>query len=304
MKIRIRLLVSLLVFLMIPISVTQVFGQESNSGDVSKSSRTPSCQRLSYGADSLQFGDLRLPEGVGPHPVAIVIHGGCWLSHMASLEHLSPLSDSLTIEGIATWNVEYNRIGDPNGGWPGTFTDLASAVDFLNEISEDNNLDLGNVIVVGHSAGGHLALWVASRHKLTPESKIYSGDPLPIQGVVALAPAVDLERTVGPDYEVCGDSVVTKLLGGLPGQVPKNYDDTSPLRLLPIGVTQRLLVGELDIPIIIEHTAVYTDSAQKLNEDIRLDTLVGADHQTIAVPGSIAWPKVLSAVKSLLKNSE
>jgi acetyl esterase/lipase len=305
MDTRITLSIILIVLLATTaLSITQAYGQEPTSGHVGEFSRTPACQRLFYGTDSLQFGDLRLPEGVGPHPVAIIIHGGCWLSHIASLEHLSPMSDSLRMEGIATWNVEYNRIGNPSGGWPGTFIDVATATDFLREISEDNHLDLGNAIVVGHSAGAHLALWVASRHKLKPESKIYSDDPLPVQGVVALAPAVDLERTIESDYEVCGDSVVMKLLGGLPDQVPGNYDDASPLRLLPIGVTQRLLVGEYDIPTILEQTAVYSDSAQKLNENIRLDTLESVDHQAIADPGSIAWPEVRSTIKSLLKNSE
>jgi pimeloyl-ACP methyl ester carboxylesterase len=145
-----------------------------------------------------------------------------------------------------------------------------------------------------------LALWAAARQKVSPKSDIYGADPIALRGVVALAPPVDLERSIGPAYEVCKDSVITKLLGGLPDQVPLNYDNASPISLLPTGVPQRLIVGEYDIPVILEHTAVYFDSALTLNEDIRLDTIKQVGHNGIADPCSIAWPTVRAAIKSLL----
>ena len=113
-----------------------------------------------------------------------------------------------------------------------------------------------------------------------------------------------MDNTVGPVYDYCRDSVVTKLLGGLPDEVPENYNNASPLRMLPIGVPQRLMVGDLDIPLLIEHLSVYADSAAKLNEDIRLDTIQHAWHNELAVPGSIAWLKVRAAIKSLLELSK
>lgn len=298
-----HLIISIVMLAIIGLTITQACGQEPTIGDIYKLPCRPADQRLFYGSDSLQFGDLRLPDGPGPHPVAMIIHGGCWLSSV-SLEYTSPLADALRNEGIATWNVEYNRVGDPNGGWPGTFTDLAVATDFLREISEGNHLDLDNVIVVGHSAGAHLALWVASRHKVTPESEIYRSDPQPIRGVVALASPVDMERSVGPVYEYCRDSVITKLIGGLPDEVPENYDNTSPIKLLPIGVPQRLMVGELDIPLLLGQMSAYSDSALKLNEDIQLDTIEHVWHNELAIPGSIAWLKVRATIKSLLEFSE
>jgi len=259
---------------------------------------------LHYGNDSLQFGDLRIPAGEGLHPVAIIVHGGCYLSYAASLDYIGPMADSLCKEGIATWNIEYNRVDHPNGGWPGTFTDIAKAIDYLRNISEANNLNLDNVIIVGHSAGAHLALWAAARSKISPESDIYEANPLPLRGVVALAPPVDLERSIGPAYEVCKDSVITKLLGGLPDRVPKNYKSASPIELLPIGIPQRLFVGEYDIPVIMEHTAVYYDSALILNEDIELDTIKEVGHNGISDPGSLAWPKVRAAIRELLNESD
>jgi acetyl esterase/lipase len=303
MHLRIRYFVSLSVFLIISIIYVQTLGQEPTISDVYKLPSRPADQRLFYGSDSLQFGDLRLPDEPGPHPVAIIIHGGCWMS-FASLKYTSPLADALRNEGIATWNVEYNRVGNPNGGWPGTFTDLAKGTDFLRQLSDDYPLDLSNVIVIGHSAGAHLALWVASRHKITPGSEIYSNDPLPVRGVVALASPTDMERSIGPVYEYCRDSVITKLIGGLPDEVPENYDNTSPISLLPIGVPQRLMVGELDIPLLLGQMSAYSDSALKLNEDIQLDTIEHVWHNELAIPGSISWLKVRATIKSLLKLSE
>jgi acetyl esterase/lipase len=284
-------------------NITSADGQEPSILDVYKLPSRPADHRLFYGADSLQFGDLRLPDNPGPHPVAIIIHGGCWLPG-PDLKYTAALSDALRNEGIATWNVEYNRVGHPNGGWPGTFSDIASATDYVREIAEEFNLDLNRVVVVGHSAGGHLALWVAARHKITPESEIYRENPLPVVGVVALAAPVDMDNTVGPVYEYCRDSVVTKLLGGLPDEVPENYNNASPLRMLPIGVPRRLMVGDLDIPLLLEHLSVYSDSAAKLNEDIKLDTIQHVWHNELAVPGSIAWLRVRAAIKSLLQLPE
>ena len=286
--------------IIVTISAVPSWGQELSISDIYRLPHRPADHRIFYGSDSLQYADLRLPSGSGPFPVAIIIHGGCWLASVATLEFTAPLSDALRNEGIVTWNVEYSRVGDPNGGWPGTFKDLALATDHLRQIDADYNLDLDRVIVIGHSAGGHLALWIASRHKISPESDIYRENPLKMTGVVNLAGPVDMGKIVGLVYDYCGDSVITKLLGGLPEEVSDNYDNASPIELLPVGVPQRLIVGEHDIPILLEHLAVYTDSAIILNEDIHLDTVKNVWHNELAVPGSIAWLKVRATIKSLL----
>ena len=126
--------------------------------------------RVAYGPDSLQFGELRLPSGHGPNPVAVVIHGGCWLS-MADLHVMDRFSEALTDAGVATWNIEYRPVDNPGGGWPGTFTDVGLAVDHVRDLAREYSLDLTRVMVVGHSAGGHLALWAAARHRLPEDSR-------------------------------------------------------------------------------------------------------------------------------------
>src|SRR5258708_5269307 len=154
--------------------------------------------RVSYGKDPLQFADLRVPSGKGPFPVVMVIHGGCWLAEY-DLAYIGRLSAALTEKGIATWTVEYRRVGNPGGGAPGTFEDIASAAAHLRVLAKEYPLDLKRVVAVGHSAGGHLALWLASS--------------FPLRGVVSLAGVTDLR--VAAEQHVCGDAV-PRLLGVSP----------------------------------------------------------------------------------------
>jgi len=134
-------------------------------------SRAPQL-REAYGADSLQFGELRLPRmGLGPFPVAVVIHGGCWTKGFATLRNTAAVASALADEGIATWNVEYRQMGDPGAGWPNSFLDVGAAVDHLRALAKAWPLDLTRVVVLGHSAGAHLALWAAARPRL-PRSSI------------------------------------------------------------------------------------------------------------------------------------
>ncbi|HEX7064752.1 MAG TPA: alpha/beta hydrolase [Bacillales bacterium] len=148
--------------------------------------------RISYGDNENQFGDLRLPEGEGPYPVAIVIHGGFWRARF-SLGIMARFCEELTNGGLATWNIEYRRVGQEGGGWPGTLRDAAQATDYLRRIGSDYMLDLNRVVTIGHSAGGHLALWLGGRHQLPATSPFYSGNPLPLKGAVSLAGVNDLE---------------------------------------------------------------------------------------------------------------
>jgi hypothetical protein len=160
-------------------------------------------RRLAYGGGPLQFGELRLPDGDGPHPVAIVIHGGCWLAEY-DLGYMSGLADALTDAGIATWSIEYRRVGDDGGGWPGTFQDVADAADFLVEIAPGCNLDLDRVAAVGHSAGGHLALWLAGRKGLSGGDPLRGEAPLPLHGVVARPSR--RPTAVGPRWNRCSEA--------------------------------------------------------------------------------------------------
>lgn len=252
-------------------------------------------QPIAYGTDPSQFGELRLPPGKGPHPVVVVIHGGCWYSEY-DLTHLESLNARLTSLGVATWSLEYRRIGNPGGSWPGTFVDVARGTDHLRTLARSYPLDLKRVIAIGHSAGGQLALWLAARHRLPKSSPLYINNPLPLGGVISLAGITDL-RKYRPN---CGDAV-NKLLGGSPEEVPDRYQQTSPIDLLPLRVEQRLIQGTLDKIVPVAFSKEYDVAARKSGDNVRLAILPNAGHFDLIAPQSSAWPSIESAVHSLLR---
>jgi acetyl esterase/lipase len=265
--------------------------------DIAGLPRPPADQRISYGADPLQFGELRLPPGAGPHPVAVVIHGGCWRSAF-DLEHVASASAALAAAGVATWTLEYRRLGDPGGGWPGTFRDVALGTDHLRTLAERHSLDLGRVVLVGHSAGGHLALWLAARRGVPQGSAISSPDPLPVRGVVSLAGITDL-RAYGAGAGGC-HSAVAPLLGGTPAEVPSRYSEASPIEMLPLGVPTRLVHGALDPIVPLEQSLDFEERARASGDDSEAWIVRDAGHFELIAPGSAAWPHVERAVRSLL----
>lgn len=267
------------------------------AGDVIALPRPTADRRLAYGSDPLQFGELRLPAGPGPHPVALVIHGGCWLAEY-DLGYMSALAAALAEAGVATWSIEYRRVGDPGGGWPGTFTDVAAAADHLRGLAADHHLDLGRVVVVGHSAGGHLALWLAARHGLAADDPLRGPSPLPLAGVVALAGIPDLAAFAAP--EGCG-AAVAPLLGGEPAGVPERLHRASPIERLPLGLPQVLIVGALDTIVPAEQADRYAAAAAAAGERVRVLPITAAGHFELVVPGSVAWPSVRDAVLELAR---
>ncbi len=248
--------------------------------------------RIAYGQDAYQFGELRLPEGEGPHPVAICLHGGYWRARYG-LSYFGHVCTALTQRGIATWNVEYRRLGNPGGGWPNTLLDVARAADFLRELAPRYNLDLRRVLSIGHSAGGQLALWLAGRHRIPAKSDLFTADPLPLRGAVSLAGVVDLARAAELGLS---DGVMRQLLGGSPAEVPARYAAASPIELLPLGVPQALLHGATDDSVPLELSERYTQAATTAGDDARLITLPGAGHFELVDPTSAEWPSVLAAV--------
>jgi acetyl esterase/lipase len=169
-----------------------LFAQERSPDDILKLP-VPEATRIAYGTGALQFGELRVPAGRGPHPVVIIIHGGCWIAKLGKLDDravgldlVRPIAADLAANGFATWNIEYRRLGNEGGGWPGTFQDIAAGADQLRQIAAKNQLDLRRVVAIGHSAGGHFALWLAARPKLPKSSELYVKDPLRLKGVVNL----------------------------------------------------------------------------------------------------------------------
>lgn len=275
-----------------PLAAQSAVPRNLSFEDVEKLPRPPADQRIPYGSDPSQFGDLRLPKGKGPHAVVVVIHGGCWYSEY-DLNHLASFCDSLTRLGLATWNLEYRRIGNAGGGWPGTFEDVARGTDYLRVLARTYALDLKRVIVVGHSAGGQLALLLAARVRAPKDSPQYSTDPLPLQGVVSLAGITDMRRF----RPGCGDAV-SKLLGGSPREVPLRYQWTSPIELLPVRVAQRLIHGGRDRIVPVDLSRDYEAAARAKGDDARLTIIEEAGHFELIAPQSSAWPAVVESIRS------
>ena len=269
--------------------------QLMTAADLVRLKAPPPDARIAYGEDPLQFGELRLPEGDGPHPVAIVIHGGCWLAEY-DLAHIGSLAAALTDEGIATWTIEYRRVGNPGGGWPGTFDDVAQGADYVRELADTYPLDLDRVLAVGHSAGGHLALWLAARPKLNDTDPLYAPRPIRVKGVLALAPAPDLAFL--HHEKVCGH-VIDGLMGGSPERFPERYRVASPPELVPLDVPQRIVIGLHDRswgPV----GRRYFEAARAAGDDVELFEAKESGHFEMVDPGSTTWPLVRDGALELL----
>lgn len=259
--------------------------------------------RIPYGRLTEQFGELRLPPGDGPFPLMVVIHGGCWRNRR-NLEYITRLSHWLSTEhGLATWTIEYRRLGDVGGGWPGTHLDVAAATDFVRTLAEMYPLDLQRVWVAGHSAGGQLALWLATRDRLAAVSELYRPDPLLVHGVIGLAAISDLDTyRIGPP-DSC-HAAVEPVLGGTPDSHPQHYADTSPLRRLPVGVPSVFVQGTLD-PVVSEASVrAFIEHARAAGDRCELFVLPDSAHFEPSVPhpksidalsASLAWLKQQTA---------
>ncbi|MDP8916354.1 MAG: alpha/beta hydrolase, partial [Pseudomonadota bacterium] len=237
--------------------------------------RARASARIAYGPDPLQFGELWLPEGRGPHPVVVLIHGGCWRADLPGLELMDYMAEDLRRSGVAVWNLEYRRLGAAGGGYPDVFSDVARGVDHLRTIARPNRLDLRRVVFSGHSAGGHLALWAAARPRLPRTSALFQARPLRPRKVVTLAGINDLEayRASGP--EACGGpEVINRLVSAQDRPAP--FADTSPAALLPIGTPQAVVSGALDRIVPSRFGREYAAAATRAGDRARAVDLAGA----------------------------
>jgi acetyl esterase/lipase len=235
-------------------------------------------------------------RGQGPWPVACVVHGGYYRARY-DLGYIGHLAAALARVGVATWSIEYRRIGQAGGGWPGTFLDAGAALDDLRRLAPRHALDLDRVVTLGHSAGGQLALWLASRSRLPPGSELSAPDPLPTAGVVALAPVADLERA---SRLRLSEGIVDELLGGTPESVPDRYQLTSPVLRLPLGVPQVVIHGTADDSVPLELSQTYAAAAEAAGDRAELVVPPGADHFDIVDPRTPTFDATRQAVLRLL----
>jgi len=240
--------------------------------------------RVEYGTDPFQFGELDVPATTGPHPAAIVIHGGFWRSKYG-LDYIRPVCSEFVKSGIAVWNIEYRRIGNPGGGWTGTFEDVAASADHLATLAAQYELDLRRIIAIGHSAGGHLAFWLAAGKKF-------------LAGAISLAGVLDLRRA----WELqLSNAVVVDLLGGTPEEVPDRYDFASPIEHVPFGIPQRLFHGTKDPSVPLEISERYVQRAQSRGDDAELTVLQDSSHFDVVDPRTKEFALVLAAAVALTR---
>jgi acetyl esterase/lipase len=274
------------------------------SGDVLTRAAPPPDLVVSYGSGPDHVADVRLPPVVPPsrpHPARLVLflHGGFWRAAY-DRAHTGPLATALAAAGFAVCAPEFRRTGQPGGGWPGTFDDVAAAVDALPAVvRETAGADVISgepPILAGHSAGGHLALWAAARHMTPPDAPWHVARPR-VAGVVALAAVSDLAAC----YSLrLGRSAVVPLLGGGPGEYPERYRVADPARLLPLGCPIRMVHGSADDSVPCSMSASFLLQARAAGDDVSLAELPGAGHFDVIDPLSGAWPAVLAAFASLV----
>jgi acetyl esterase/lipase len=236
----------------------------------------PADVRLAYGSDPNQFGDLRFPKSGGPFAVAMMIHGGFWRAKY-DLLHCGAMCAALTAKGLATWNIEYRRVGNKGGGWPGTFQDVGTAFRFIPQIAKRYKLDASRVVVMGHSAGGQLAVCLAAHEPA-------------VKHVVSLAGVLDLQAAY--EQHLSNDAVV-EFLGGTPRQATDHYRDADPMELtVPKSTAQWIIHGLGDDIVPPDFSRRYVQSKQARGENVHLLEIAQSGHFELIDPRSAAWRKV------------
>jgi len=244
---------------------------------------------VSYGRDPLQVVDLWLPEGAGPHPVALMVHGGCWQTEIADRNIMNWIADDLRRRGIAVWNIDYRGVDRPGGGYPGTFQDVAAAADALRTHAAEYRLDANRVVAIGHSAGGHLALWLAGRPRLPEGSPLRAANPLAIAEVVSLGGLPDLEEAARSENG-CGNEVVARISGG-------RFAETSVPRLAPLGLPQVLINGRQDRIIPTAYAEGYARPMRAAGDDVRVRMLDATGHVELVAPETAAWAAAVEELR-------
>lgn len=263
-------------------------------------------RRIAWGNEERAYGELRLPEGPGPHPVGVLVHGGCW-SSIADLGYLGHLAEALCAQGWATWSPEFRRTDDAGGEWPNTLHDVGRGLDYLRVLAEAHPINLAQVVTIGHSSGGHLALWLAARPGLpdSEQARPLRGEaPLAVRGVVGLAPISDLLDFNERETSGCPPTSVADLLGGDPREHADRVHLADPAARLPLGVPQLLLTGALDATVPPEHVRIYGDRARAAGDVVSIVEIDGAGHFEVVAPGHPTWGDTAAHLHAFLGRME
>jgi acetyl esterase/lipase len=243
--------------------------------------------RQSYRPGPERWGELLLPAGDGRSaPVAVLLHGGFWRARY-TLDLMRPLAADLARRGWAAWNLEYRRTGQPGGGWPGTAEDVGDGIDALTGLAEGHDLDLDRVVVIGHSAGGHLALWAAGRADARVRVRV----------AVTLAGVADLATGA---REGIGSGAVREFLGAMPDEAPDRYAAASPIQRLPLPGAALLVHGEADDTVPVAQSRAYAEAAAAAGGRVTLIEPPGAGHTDVIDPAGAAWAATVQSLDELV----
>jgi acetyl esterase/lipase len=270
-----------------------------------RADRPISDHKISYGDHADQYAELWLPKKPATPltPVVVLLHGGCWRADLPGPELVAFLADALRAEGVAVWSITYRRVGtaaEKFSPYPDTFLDVISATEKLRAVAEKYALNLNRVVATGHSAGGHLALWLAARPNLPNDSALYKKNPLRIHAAVGIAALADLAYARVASAHACGADTVDKLID-TKSRGESAYRDTSVVMLQPLKVPQVLISGVYDGIVAPAHALRYRERAKEKNEVVELVTIDNAAHFELIAPwteaGHLVVQKIIAATK-------
>lgn len=256
-------------------------------------------QQLRYGSTSNQTIEVVIPNGPGPHPVAILIRGECSPSDGDMQARFREIGGDLAARGIAVWNIGYRSTHDPGGGYPNTFLDVGIAIDLIRSKARGYALDLDRSVLVGHSSGGHLALWAAARGRILHSSRLHSENPFIPSNVVSLAGVGDVEAFSSSYATGCKEHYGEALVGRPSDARPNVFADTSPSEMMPHAPNTIVVSGILDrvVPPFVAH-----DFARHARPGVGLTMLnvEGANHLDLISKSSPAWAKIRELISGLV----
>ncbi|WP_017670498.1 alpha/beta hydrolase [Blastomonas sp. AAP53] len=248
---------------------------------------------LAYGDDPLQVIDLWLPKGKGPHPVVVMIHGGCWQTDIATRDIMNYIAADLRNDGIAVWNVEYRGVDRAGGGYPGTYQDIGAAADLLANQAKPLNLDLATTIAIGHSAGGHLALWLAARPALAEGEPLRGNHPLRIDAAISQAGIADLRAAMARDGHACGTDAPKAMAGDA-------FALTSPPEM-PVSTAQQIQFHtDRDKIAPVEYARAYAAAMERRGVTVETNVHGPEGHVELIAPASRSWAAQKARIKQLL----
>jgi acetyl esterase/lipase len=256
-------------------------------------------EKLSYGGSPFQFVELFQPGGLGPFPVVVLIHGGCFKNEYQGMPQMRGIAGVLSSEGIAVWSIEYRGVDESGGGYPGTFQDINAAFDLLVMQAVSRHFDIDRITAVGHSAGAYLALWMAGRGLVPVSSPLHDSQPIQVRNVVALGGFGDLRPDAEHLQDACGYSI-SQLTGAPSSERQDVYADTTPLELSPNGSHTVFINGELDNLASPQEARVYAERVRRRGDSAETVVLPAASHFDEVSIASPSWPVVLDVIRRVV----